>query len=149
MRHDHDPGGLVGSTLKAATVKRWALSLHHCSQLVKDLVGIKGSYDQVHVISRKEESDARKHADETDRKKSREKLSSRIDPLSRDEHQNDLFSIASGMAKHSQVNVDEAVTSGNEKIVKFHESWPARFQNPIRTRVKTMSDTKKGFVIHI
>lgn len=37
MRYGHSPGGIIGITLKPSTLKRWALSLHICSQLVNDV----------------------------------------------------------------------------------------------------------------
>ncbi len=35
MRYGHGPGGLVGITLNQSALKRWALSLHTCSRLIK------------------------------------------------------------------------------------------------------------------
>ena len=37
MQYGQGPGGLIGITLKPSALKRWALSLHICSHLIKDL----------------------------------------------------------------------------------------------------------------
>ena len=37
MRYGHAPGGIVGITLKPATLKVWALSMHACSWLESDM----------------------------------------------------------------------------------------------------------------
>ena len=37
MRYGHAPGGIIGITLKAQTLKVWALSIHTCSRLEADL----------------------------------------------------------------------------------------------------------------
>ena len=37
MRYGHGPGGIIGITLKESALKRWALSLHICSQLIQDI----------------------------------------------------------------------------------------------------------------
>ena len=41
MRYGHSPGGIIGITLKPSTLKRWALSRHLCSQIVKDVSEMK------------------------------------------------------------------------------------------------------------
>ena len=46
MRYEHSPGGIIGITMKPSTRKRWALSLHVCSQLVKDVSEIRDKNDQ-------------------------------------------------------------------------------------------------------
>lgn len=37
MHYGHGPGGIVGLTLNQHALKRWALSLHACSHISKDL----------------------------------------------------------------------------------------------------------------
>ena len=75
MCYGHGPGGLVGITLNAAAMKRWALSLHTCSQLVKDFIDLKDGGHKIQITRHKEESAARKPSDDIDRQKIGEKLS--------------------------------------------------------------------------
>lgn len=41
IRHGHGPQGLAGLTMNQSAVSRWALSLHKCSQLLKDVADMK------------------------------------------------------------------------------------------------------------
>ena len=41
MKYVHGPGGIIGITLNTNALKRWALSLHKCSHIIKDLVDMK------------------------------------------------------------------------------------------------------------
>ena len=41
MRFGHGQGGIIEITLNANALKRWALSLHKCSHIIKDLVDMK------------------------------------------------------------------------------------------------------------
>lgn len=81
MRYGHGPGGIVGITLKPSTLKRWALSLHICSQLVKDVTGMRESDSQQTVTVHKEEMPARIQSDAVDREKLRKRLITGIDPM--------------------------------------------------------------------
>ena len=74
MRYGHGPGGLVGITLNVAAMKQWALSLHTCSQLVKDLTDLKDGGHKIQITRHKEESAARKASDDIGRQKIGEKL---------------------------------------------------------------------------
>ena len=37
MRYGKGPGGIAGVTLKLGVVKKWANSLHICTEILKDL----------------------------------------------------------------------------------------------------------------
>ena len=39
--HGHEPGGLIEVTRSPNVLKRWILSLHLCSRLVKDITEMK------------------------------------------------------------------------------------------------------------
>ena len=41
--YGHGPGGLIGITLNEKAVHRWAMSLHICSRLMKDVADLKDS----------------------------------------------------------------------------------------------------------
>ena len=69
MRYGHGPGGLVGITLNRSAVKRWALSLHICSRLIKDVAEMRDKDTKSYILKHKEEMPARKNADKQDREK--------------------------------------------------------------------------------
>ena len=109
MCYGHGPGGLVGITLNAAAMKRWALSLHTCNQLVKDFTDLKDGGHKIQITRHKEESAARKASDDIDRQKTGEKLSLCTNPLDPDEHESGIVNIITGKVCVHSVNVDCAV----------------------------------------
>ena len=62
MRYGHSPGGIIGITVKPSTLKRWALSLHLCSQIVRDVSEMKDESRKVSVTLNKVEIAARNHS---------------------------------------------------------------------------------------
>ena len=80
MRYGHSHGGLTGITLNDNATARWALSLHSCSQLIRDLTTMRDELSK-DLTHHKEESSARIQADNSDRRKLRERLDQCIDPL--------------------------------------------------------------------
>jgi len=88
MRYGHEPGGIIGITLKQSALKHWALSLHICSHLIKDLANMndanKASFSASNL--HKEVMPARKTSDAKDRKIISEKLHTCIDPLNPTDH---------------------------------------------------------------
>ena len=86
MRYGHEAGGLVGLTMQPSAVSRWALSLHVCSQLRRDLTSMKESQKSKVVTTHKEESVSRIESDGADREKLRTTLSTFIDPLDPSTH---------------------------------------------------------------
>ena len=54
MHYGHRSGGLIGITLNKKAVHRWAMSLHICSRLMKDMADLKDS-SSVDITSHKEE----------------------------------------------------------------------------------------------
>ena len=56
MRYGHGPGGQIGITLCPSALKRWALSLHTCSHLLKDLDDMRDSTELLTVTTHKEEA---------------------------------------------------------------------------------------------
>jgi len=66
MRYGHGPGGIVGITLNQLAVQRWALSLHTCSRLMKDVAELMED-SNVSVTTHKEELPSRIKADQKDR----------------------------------------------------------------------------------
>ena len=95
MRYGHH-SETTGITLKPPTMKIWALGLHVCSQLMKDVSEIKENDGETSVAVHKEEMPARKQADAVDREKLRKKLTTCIDPLQTEKHPNGLVNIVTG-----------------------------------------------------
>ena len=147
MRYGHGPGGLVGITLNAAVMKQWALSLHTCSQLVKDLTDLKDGGHKIQITRHKEESAARKASDDIDRQKIGEKLSLCTNPLDPDEHESGIVNIITGKVCVHSVNVDCAVDIGRQQMEAFHSSWPDGFHGTISTKVKTMTVSRKKITV--
>ena len=144
MRYGHGPGGLIGITLKPSALKRWALSLHICSHLIKDLVEMKDVNKQSHQVNHhKEEMSARKKSDAKDRENIREKLQSCIDPLDPDDHPTDIINIVSGQIAPESVNVDNSVSIGEKQMKIYEANWPESFYSSIAKQVVTMAEKKR------
>ena len=117
MRYGHGPGGLIGITLKPSALKHWALSLHICSRLIKDLAEMKYACKPfVQVNFHKKEMSASKKSDAIDRESIREKLQTCIDPLNPSD-------IVSGRIGPESVNADNAVSIGKEQMKKYEATW--------------------------
>ena len=145
MRYGHGPGGIIGITLKPSALKCWALSLHICSHLIKDLADMndagKGSFcaSSLH----KDEMPARKISDARDRKKISEKLMTCIDPLNSKDHPENIINIATGQIAPGNVNAHYAVTIGQEQMKKYELAWPEGFHNSLEKQIVTMTAIKK------
>ena len=113
MRYGHNPSEIISITLKPATMKRWALGLHTCSQLVNDVSEMKENDGQTTVTVHKKEMPARKQADAVDR----EKLRRLLDPLQPENHPNGLANIVIGRLSPDVVNVDTSVSTGVKQIL--------------------------------
>ena len=94
MRYGHGPGGLIGITVKPSALKHWALSLHICSHLIKDLAEMKDACKTfVQVNFHKDEMSARKKSDAKERESICEKLQTCIDPLNPSDHPANIINI--------------------------------------------------------
>ena len=58
MHYGHGPGGPIEITLNEKAVHRWAMSLHICSRLMKDIADLRDS-SSVNITSHKEEMASR------------------------------------------------------------------------------------------
>ena len=134
MRYGHGPRGLTGLTMNQTAVSRWALSLHTCSRMLKDIADMKDhNYkdDQRH----KEEMPSRIAYDEKDRQVLREKLKLCINPLAPEEHPPQLVNIVTGKINPENVNVDDAKTLGNLQRQEFESNLPKGFHKPITSKI--------------
>ena len=142
MRYGHGPGGIIGITLQPSTLTRWALSLHLCSQLMKD-VSLMAEDSQKDIVTHKEEMPHRIRADNEDRAKLRARIKIAIDPLDPHDHPAGIINIVTGRIATDNVTVDQSVTIGQQQMVEFESSWPEGFHNTISKKVITMSTMKK------
>jgi len=143
MRYAKGPGGIIGVTLNPSTVKRWTMSMHICSKLLRDVDDITGDRT-VMMNKHKEEMPARINADDKDRQRVREVLSLCIDPLKPEDQSDGIVNIATGLVCNNPVNVDTSVANGLSSMKKFEQSWPGGFNDTLSSKVITMStDNKK------
>ena len=143
MRYGHSPGGIIGITLKPSTLKRWALSLHVCSQMVQDVSEMRNESRHGPVTVHKEEMPARKRADDADREKLREKLITCTDPLNPDDHPDQLVNIVTGKLAPAAVNADIATKIGLQQMKEYEDHWPSSFHKPLSKQVVTMAAGRK------
>lgn len=143
MRYGHGPGGLVGITLNESALKRWALSLHVCSRLIKDIADMRDEDTETQVLSHKGKMPAHVKSDVQDRENIRDKLKSCIDPLNEEDHPDSIVNIVTGRISKDTVNVDQAVIVGREQMETYEASWPDGFYGSLTKKLTTMADSKK------
>jgi hypothetical protein len=144
MRYGHGPGGIVGITLNPNALKRWAMSLHVCSRLTKDISEMRDVSTQEGITLHKEEMPARVAADSKDREKIHNKLTCCTDPLNPPEHVQGIINIVTGqICTDDKVNVDNSVSIGKKQMKEYQASWPEGFNAPINKKVVTMQIQKK------
>ena len=143
MRYGKGQGELIGVTLNPETVKKWALSLHTCNNVLRDLDTMRNQKDIVKTYH-KEELKSRIAADEVDRIKLRNMLNTCVHPLAYADHNpEELINIFSGQISSDKVNVPCAIEIGRNEMITFEESWPDSFHETISKKVVTMNDSKK------
>ena len=109
MRYGHSPDGIIGITLKPSTFKRWALGLHICTQLRKDVAA---------MVSRDVDTVSQGRRSIMDRTKIQGKQSACIHPLNTKHHPEGLTNISTGRIYLQKVNET------------FAEGWPQSFHKP-------------------
>jgi len=143
MKYGKGPGGIIGITLQPNTLRIWALSLHICSILSKDIHEMTDDDTSASIVH-KEEMLGRCNADEKDRMIIRAKLEASIDPLDPSQHPDgEIINIVSGKICDSPVNVDKALSIGERMLKDYELSLPDGFHKPFSKQVKTMAITKK------
>ena len=140
----HSHGGVVGKTLQPSAVKIWALSLHVCAQLRKDMMSLSAPHMQSTGTTHEEEGPSRIQTDAIDRKKIRDKLTTCIDPLDSDSLQPGiLLNIVTGRMASPTVNVDESVKLGKILMKSYEDGWPESFYKPLVKPTTAMTEQKK------
>ena len=143
MRYGKGPRGLIGITLKPNAMKTWALSLHICCRIQKDIREMT-QHEMSTRNRHKEEMKSRMLSDANDREKPRNKLEESINPLDSAQHPEEgILNIVSGRISPDEVNVDRALEIGETTMKTFELSWPTGFNAPISKEVKTMQLMKK------
>ena len=144
MRYGHGPAGMRGITLNENALNRWARSLHISSVLEQSLVGLKETSSTKDVLCHKEESHLRIKSDSKDRKQLRKYLATCINPLSVEDHRNEIVNMHSGKLSTDQINEDSCVLVGKKQVKSFISALPDSFYNPLTMSVKTMNKLKKS-----
>ncbi|KAK3889054.1 hypothetical protein Pcinc_006930 [Petrolisthes cinctipes] len=109
--------------MNQSAVSRWALSLHKCSRLLKDVADMKDRNFK-DDLGHKEETVSRMAYDEKDRTTIREKLELCIHPLKLIEHPQGLVNIVTRKMNPDTVNVENARIIGSQQRQQFESSWP-------------------------
>ena len=121
MSYRNGPGGFIGLTLNEKAVHRWAMSLHICSRLMKDMANLKDS-SSVDITSHKEELASLIKYDKNDRQVIREELKLCIDPLNTAGQASALVNIVSGRICPDEINVHDAVDLGKAQMEEYEAS---------------------------
>jgi len=111
MRFGHGLGGIIGVTLNQPLVRCWALSLHICNRLMKDVAELNEETD-TSVQSHKEEISSRVKSDGRDRETIHQKLKQCINPL---DSGHELVNIVTRGVYSKKANVDNAVSIGTQQ----------------------------------
>ena len=146
FRYGHGPGGIIGITLEPATLSRWALSLHICSRLIRDVSLMSEDPDE-DVTRHKEELPHRIQADNNDRKKIGTKIRNGMNPLDPKEHPPGLINVVTGRIAPNNVDVDQAIALGQTQMKEFESTWPEGFHSTISKKIITMSAMKKNIKV--
>ena len=120
MRYGHGSNGIVGITLKPRALKKWALSMHTCSQLVQDVADMEEGKAEVEVTRHKEEGLSRIASDARVRRKNIDKPQSCIDPFSPGDDPDEIVNIVPGRVATNNVNVDKSVDVGLSQDPMIH-----------------------------
>ena len=142
MRYGKGPGGIVGVTLKPEVVKKWANSLHICTQILMGLDDIRERDTNKEKEFHKEEMPSRIKSDEEDRCVLRDALKSCVNPLNTEIPS--LVNIHSGNIAKDSVNVFTSVHIGENQLSEYESSWSDGFYSPIKKVVNTMKVGKKS-----
>ena len=119
MRYGHGPNGIVGITLKPSAQKKWALSMHTCSQ--QDVPDMEEGKAEVEVTRHKEEGPSRIASDARARRKHIDKPQSCIDPFSSGDNPDEIVKIVTGRVATNNVNVDKSVDVGLSQMQSFEK----------------------------
>jgi hypothetical protein len=147
MHYGHGPGRIIGITLKPSTLKRWALSLHIYSQIMKDVTEMRETRRKTTVTEHKEEMPSRIQSDGVDRAKLKDRLSTCIDPLQPDSHPPGLINIVNGRLSPDNVNVDVSVRIGTDQMNDYQLLWPESFNKPLTKQVVVMPVSQRQLKI--
>jgi hypothetical protein len=143
MRYGHSQGGIIGITLRPETLKTWALSLHICSQLERDVEKLSEERKEIVQMYHKEEMKSRIASDAKDRDRIRCKLQLLIDPMDPCSNPENIVNLATGLVLPEHVNVHNTLSIGTRQMKSFEEGWPSSFHSTIPKIVVTGATAKK------
>jgi len=130
MKLGKGPSGIIGDTQNPQTVATWSYSQHAVITLTGDLQ-IMTEEDSTTKLVHK----GRIKTDVQDRLSLHVTLQECIDPMGPDSHPDGAL---------LNVNIDRAVTLGQEQMEALESSWPEGFYNTIKRQVVTFSGSRKA-----
>ena len=147
MKRGKGPSGVIGNTQNPQTVATWSYSQHAVVTLMGDL-NMMTDEDSLPKLKHKEETTGRINSDTQDRESLHHTLSECIDPMDPGSHRDgSLINIVTGAIAPANVNIDEAVSQGQEQLETFESSWPEGFYNNIKQQVVTFSDKRNAIKV--
>ena len=111
-----------GITMKPKPLKRWALSLQICNQLVDEVAATKDGQSHSKVTVHKDEMKSLTKSDAEDRNKIRLELEYYIDHLDRLIHPNGIVNIVTGRRGSESVTADKSVAIGKDQMETYEAS---------------------------
>ena len=140
MKLGKGPSGIIGDTQNPQTVATWSYSQHAVITLTGDLQ-IMTEEDSTTKLVHK----GRIKTDVQDRLSLHVTLQECIDPMGPDSHPDGaLLNVVTGAVAPQDVNIDRAVTLGQEQMEALESSWPEGFYNTIKRQVVTFSGNRKA-----
>lgn len=144
MKRGKGPSGIIGVTQNPQTMATWSYSQHAVITLTADLQ-MMTEEDSTPKLVHKEESKGRIKTDAQDRQSLCSTLLECTDPMDPHSHPDGaLMNVVTGAIAPQDVNIDSAVTLGQEQMEALEPSWPEGFYNPIKTQVVTFSSKRKA-----
>ena len=127
--------------MKEHALSRWALNLHICPRLTKDIADLK-EVISVEVDHHKEDSPSIINADNDDRNAIRDNLETCVDPLGVSQGHNRI-AIVTGKFSNKNVNVEDAVQIGETQLQEFELVCLTGFYQTNKRNVVATKEGKK------
>ena len=129
MKRGKGPSGVIGDTQNPQTMATWSHSQHAVVTLMGALQ-MMTEEDSTPKLNHKEATRGQINSEAQDRESLHRTLSECIDPMDPDSHPDGaLMNIVTGAIAPENVNIEKAVTLGQEKLESFDSSWSEAFFN--------------------
>lgn len=140
-------GGLKGMTLSPELVMEWIDSFPISVYLSGAMEHIYQEHpvDSSTQVKHKEEGENRRKLDQQDRREISLELAKHSHPLEVESEV--LYNIVNGQVAPKEVNVQDALVTGEKMASYFRNSLPSGFHAKINNQVKTMEHLKRGMKV--